>query len=352
MATIRRKGDMQWHCQIRKKGFPSQTRTFNTRAEAEAWAKLTEAEMIRGVFVSRAEAESTTLGDALDRYKREFTVHKKSAFSEGKKIDAWKRHKLSSRFLATLRPTDFAAYRDERLEAGKKASTVRLELAVISHLFTVAAKEWGIPLQNPVQNIRKPRLENARDRRLSEEEERYLLAAIDNPGSGAGNRRNVWVGPMVRLALETSMRRGELLSLEWKRINLERCFAVLPDTKNGEGRAVPLSSSAVAILNGIPRSIGGKVFPTTANAFRISFDRALKRAKKNYIDDCKQTGKEQENGFLEDLHFHDTRHEATSRLFEKGLNQIEAASVTGHKTLQMLKRYTHLNAEKLAKKLG
>ena len=352
MATIRRKGDMQWHCQIRKKGFPSQTRTFNTRAEAEAWAKLTEAEMIRGVFVSRAEAEATTLADALDRYKREFTIHKKSAFSEGKKIDAWKRHKLASRFLASLRPTDFAAYRDERLDAGKKASTVRLELAVISHLFTVAAKEWGMPLQNPVQNIRKPRLDNARDRRLSEEEERYLLAAIDNPGSGAGIRRNVWVGPMVRLALETSMRRGELLSLEWKRIDLERCFAVLPDTKNGEGRAVPLSSRAVAILNGIPRSIGGKVFPTTANAFRISFDRALKRAKKNYIEDCKNADKEPEKVFLEDLHFHDTRHEATSRLFEKGLNQIEAASVTGHKTLQMLKRYTHLNAEKLAKKLG
>ena len=352
MAAIRKRGDLQWQAEIRKKGFPAQRKTFNTRAEAEAWAKLTEAEMIRGVFVSRAEAEATTLADALDRYKREFTVHKKSAFSEGKKIDAWKRHKLATRFLATLRPTDFAAYRDERLEAGKKASTVRLELAVISHLFTVAAKEWGMPLQNPVMNIRKPRLENARDRRLSEQEERYLLAAIDNPGSGAGNRRNVWVGPIVRMALETSMRRGELLSLEWKRVDLERCFAVLPDTKNGEGRAVPLSSRAVAILNSIPRSIGGKVFPTTANAFRISFDRALKRAKKNYIEDCKQAGREQEKGFLENLHFHDTRHEATSRLFEMGLNQVEAASVTGHKTLQMLKRYTHLNAEKLAKKLG
>ena len=267
-------------------------------------------------------------------------------------IDAWKRHPLANRYLATLRPSDFAAYRDERLKARKAASTVRLELAVISHLFTIAGKEWGMPLPNPIMNIRKPRVNNARERRLSREEESYLLESLDNPGPSAGNRKNVWMGPLVMFALETAMRQGELLALEWNRVDLARSVAVLADTKNGETRAVPLSPAAVRVLKALPRSLNGKVFQTTGSALKQSWERAVVRAQRRYLDDCRRDGKLPATGFLDDLHFHDLRHEATSRLFEGGkFDMMEVASITGHKTLSMLKRYTHPRAEDLAKKL-
>ncbi len=352
MATIRKKGDFQWHVQIRRKGYPVQTNTLNTKTDAEKWARDVESQMDHGIFADRAEAERTTLGEALERYRNEFTVHKKSAYSEGKKIEAWQRHSLALRPLTTIQAIDLAKYRDDRLKARKSASTVRLELSVVSHLFTVAVKEWGMPLQNPVRNIRLPRARNARERRLNTDELQYLLESLQNSGHGIGFQRNVWTRPIFEFAIETAMRRGEVLSLEWKNVDLERRIAILPETKNGERRVVPLSTMAIKILKEIPRSINGRVFSTTVNAFRLSFRRALARARRNYARNCLAAGLMRDPAFLSDFKFHDSRHEATSRLFEKGLNPIEASSVTGHKTLSMLKRYTHLNAELLAKKLG
>jgi len=148
------------------------------------------------------------------------------------------------------------------------------------------------------------------------------------------------------------MRQGELLSLMWGNVDLETATAHLPMTKNGEARTVPLSARAVAILRELPRSIDGSVFPTTQNALKIAWQRALIRARKDYEKDCKTTGKELDPSFLRDLRFHDLRHEATSRIAEKLSNILELASVTGHKDLQMLKRYYHPRAKDLAKKLG
>jgi integrase len=139
----------------------------------------------------------------------------------------------------------------------------------------------------------------------------------------------------VALAIETGMRRGELLALQWSNVDLERRIAFLPITKNGESRGVPLSTRAVATLRGLPASSNGRVFgELTTDALKQSFKRAARRAG------------------ISGLRFHDLRHEATSRFFEKGLNVMEVASVTGHKTLQMLKRYTHLSVTDLATRLG
>lgn len=310
------------------KGYPPQSKTFNTKIEAETWAKTLESEMLRGVFVSRAEAERTTLGEALDRYAREVTKHKKGAAQELIRIAAWKRHPLAQRYLATIRSIDFAGYRDSRMANGMAPATIRLELAIISNLFTVARKEWGMEsLGNPVADIRKPKVDNARERRLHGDEEMRLTAALDGC-------TNPYIKPLVLFALETAMRQGELLSLDWRHVDVKKLRAWLPDTKNGEGRAVPLSSRAIAVLSALPRAISGRVFDTTAMAVKLAFPRACKRAG------------------IEDLHFHDLRHEAASRFFEHGLNIMEVASITGHKDLKMLKRYTHLRAEDLAKKLG
>lgn len=355
MASIRKRGELQWQAEIRRKGFPDQRKTLNTRAEAEAWARQIENEMDRGIFVSRAEAESTTLDDALDRYKREVSAGKKGCEQEKFRIKTWRKNDLALRSLASLRGSDFAKYRDERLAAGAAAATVRLDLAVISHVFTIAAKEWGIPVQNPIANIRLPRQNNARERRLAPDEVRYLLAAVDDPGESTlaedGDRRNIYMPALVRVAIETAMRQGEMLALTWANVDSSARVAKLPDTKNGTVRNVPLSTAAVEAFKGLPRSIGGRVFATTASAAKQSWSRAVARAQRNYLADCKTHEREPVDGFLDELTFHDLRHEATSRLAEK-LALHELMKVTGHKDTRMLARYYHPRAEDLARKLG
>ena len=155
----------------------------------------------------------------------------------------------------------------------------------------------------------------------------------------------------MELAVETAMRQGELLSLTWANVDLERRVAFLPETKNGTSRYVPLSSRAVALLAGSPRSINGQVFPVTTNAVRNGFVAAVSRARRMYVRACLAQGFAADPSMFTDLRFHDLRHEATSRLFERGLNPMQVAAITGHKTLQMLKRYTHLRAEDLARML-
>ena len=348
MATIDQRKSGWWQAKVRRKGLAPQSRTFRTRAEAEAWARAIEGEMDRGVFVSRAEAERTTLGEALTRYEREVSRQKKGAEQEKYRIRTWRADPLARRSLASLRGADFAAWRDARLAAGVAPATIRLDIALISHLYTIAEKEWSIHVVNPVQSIRLPRANNARERRLSPDEARYLLAALDDPGPGAGSRRNVWMPALVRLALETAMRQSELLALRWERVDQLRRVAHLPDTKNGTARDVPLSPAAVAVLAALPRSISGRVFDTTSTAVKQSWARAVARAQRNRAQDC---GEDTPGVFLDDLTFHDLRHEATSRLAEK-LQMHELMKVTGHKDTRMLARYYHPRAEDLARKLG
>ena len=176
--------------------------------------------------------------------------------------------------------------------------------------------------------MRRPPQGRPRNRRLQGDEEQRLLSACCKG-------RNTWLVHFVALAIETGMRRSELLGLQWSNVNLDRRIGFLPVTKNGESRGVPLSSSAVEILRGLLPSRDGGVFgDLTQDALKQSFKRAVRRAG------------------IKGLRLHDLRHEATSRFFEKGLNVMEVASVTGHKTLQMLKRYTHLSVGDLAVRLG
>lgn len=330
MATIRKRGPYQWEARIRKKGYPTQSKTFETKKDAEDWTSDIESEMRRGAFVCRKEAENTTLAEALDRYSREITSNKKGAPQESRRIESWKRHPLSHRFLATLRGVDFAQYRDDRQAQGKSPSTIRLELAIISHLFNVARKEWGMEsLANPVQAIRLPSAGRARDRRLQEDEEARILDAAKRSKSNE-------IEGIIIIALETGARRSELVDMQWEHINLATRTWHIPETKNGDTRTVPLSSRAKATLQGLLRRIDGRVWAMRhADGITQAFDRVCKRAG------------------VEGVRFHDLRHEATSRFFELGtLGIMEVAAITGHKDLKMLKRYTHLRAEDLAAKLG
>jgi len=314
-----------WRAIVKRKGHERITRTFDTKAAAEAWGRQVEAEMDRGVYVSRKEAESTTLSDALDRYEREISSSKKGHRREKTRILVWKNHPLAKRFLASIRGSDLASYRDERMKAGYASNTIRLELAIISHLFEIARKEWGMEgLTNPVKSIRMPSPPAGRDRRLQPGELEKLLESVSEE-----------MNQVIRFALETAMRRGELAGMTWEMVDLKKRTVTLPETKNGQKRIVPLSSVAATILKDrlSTRRIDGKVWNIGLDAISQDFAKA-----------CQKAG-------LSDLHFHDLRHEATSRFFEKGFNPMEVSAITGHKTLQMLKRYTHLRAEDLAERL-
>lgn len=355
MATFKQRENGWWQAVIRRKGIPQESSTFEEYDDAVKWARDIENKIDKGIFVSMAEAESTTLYDALDRYKREVTAGKKGSDQEKYRINAWRENDLALRSLASLRGSDFAKYRDERLSDGAAAATVRLDLAVISHLFTIAAKEWGIPVQNPITNIRLPRQNNARERRLSEEEILYLLAAVDDPGDATKakerDRRNIYMPALVRVAIETAMRQGEMLALTWANVDLSTRVARLPDTKNGHGRNVPLSPAAVEAIKGLPRAIGGRVFATTASAAKQSWSRAVARAQRNYLADCETAGRKPATGFLDNLTFHDLRHEGTSRLAEI-FPMHKLMKITGHKDTRMLARYYHPRAEDMAKEMA
>ena len=340
MAYIRKRLD-SWEVSINKKGFPRRSRTFTTKADAEKWALLIEAEMERGVFVSRKEAENTTLSEALDRYEKEIVPGKKGAYQERSRIRIWKQSPLANRSLAAIQGKDIATYRDDRLKS-VGANTVRLELALLSHLFTIAVKEWSMGgLINPVRFARLPKKPPGRDRRLLPEELDRIFRSSES----------LILPPLARLAVETAMRQEELAGMTWNLVDLKKKIVSLLDTKNGEKRNVPLSPEAVRILSDLPRRIDGRVWGITPHAISVAWRRAVVRARAVYEKECEERKTKPDPAFLVDLTFHDLRHEATSRFFEKGLNPMQVAAITGHKTLQMLKRYTHLKAEDLAELL-
>ena len=335
MATFRKRpgprGSTVWQAQIIRRGYDRQYKTFDTKAEAEAWARQIEGEMDRGVdravFVSRVEAETTTLHEALDRYEREVTPGKKGRADERYKLDVWRRSALAARPLASIQGKDLAAWRDTELERGSAPGTIRRRLALLAHVFVIARREWGMSsLTNPAGNVRLPPPGQPRDRRLVADELPRLLAAAQVYGGE--------IGPLITWAIETAMRRGEIAAMRWDHLDRRARVLLIPETKTGTPRRVPLSTAALGILDGLPRRLDGRVWGMRPDSISQAFERV-----------CKVAG-------IEGLTFHDLRHEATSRLFEKGLGLMEVASITGHKTMQMLKRYTHLRAEDLVGRLG
>ncbi|MHB8390672.1 MAG: site-specific integrase [Acidobacteriaceae bacterium] len=329
MATIRKRGDLQWEARIRRRGYPVQCKTFETKTRAETWARQIETEMDGGVFVSRVEAESTTLAEALERYVTEVASRKKHVAKEVPRVRALQARPIAQKILATVRGKDVAAFMREREAEGVGANTIRLDLAVLSHLYNIARSAWGMEsLRNPVELVRtqRPKLPRGRDRRLQDDEEARLLTAARTYGGA--------MEAIITFAIATALRRGELVAMRWEHVDRKARVLVVPETKNGTPRRVPLSSAALALLEALPRRIDGGVWGMRPDSISQAFERV-----------CKGAG-------IKGLTFHDLRHEATSRLFERGLNPMEVAAITGHKTLQMLKRYTHLRAEDLVDRLG
>jgi integrase len=327
MASFRQRNG-KWQARVIRDGYPDQTKTFQSKADAEKWARALESAIDKGQFVTTTEAHRTTLSDVIARYLVEITPTMKGATEDAIRLKAILRKPIAKWSMANLSAARIAAYRDERLKE-VSAGTVIRELAYLSSIINHARREWGINVSNPVQMVRKPQSPQARSRVLTDDEIGKLLHALEPQG-----RRSHWTKPAVQLALETAMRRGELLSLRWEYIDLQARTAFLPDTKNGESRTVPLSSAAAQVLSELPKHISGAVIPVKF----FSLDAAFKRA-------CKRAG-------LQEVRFHDLRRTAITRMADKLPNVIELAAVSGHKSLMVLKRYYRPAPIDLAKKLG
>ncbi|EMD9439680.1 site-specific integrase [Burkholderia cepacia] len=341
MATIVKTTSGTWKAVIRKIGWPTTAKTFRTKRDAEDWARRTEDEMVRGVYLSRAPSEKLTVSAALKRYMKEVSATKKATTQRSESFSAKHLEAFFGKYsMAAVSAELVAKYRDERLAVGKSNNTVRLELAMLGHLFRMAIQEWGIGLTfNPVANVRKPSPGAGRDRRLSRDEQRRLFAAADA-------HSNPMLGWIVRLAVETGMRSSEITGLCRSQVDLDRRVVTLRDTKNGSSRMVPLTREAAEVLRA---ALDNPIrLIDTDLVFFGEPGRDGKR--KPYVFQKLWAGIVRELG-MADLHFHDLRHEAVSRLVEAGLSDQEVASISGHKSMQMLKRYTHLRAEDLVQRL-
>lgn len=353
MATIRSRGDGQFQAQIRLKGHPQVSKTFPNRRLADQWVTITESEMLRGEFIPRKTIEVITLEKCLTRYAEERSAGKKGEKQELVRINKMKLHPLAKKTVSQITVDDIEEYiykrRKEKSQRNPENTvsdaTIRLEVMLLSAVFEAAkSKRWNYCRSNPVRDIdpsARPGKSSERVRRLEGDEEVRLMAALDS------NSRNRDIPNVVRFAIASAARQSEIigkdststrpasLGLCWENINLTQRSARLIDTKNGKDRTIPLGDGAIAILSSLPRPIaGGQVFKVTQDGLIRAFASACVKAK------------------IVDLKFHDLRHEATSRLVEAGLSLLEVQSITGHSNAEMVKRYTHLDALKLAKKIG
>lgn len=326
MATISKYRD-KWKCQVRRKGYPAQTQTFNTHAEAAAWGAQVEADIHRGLFAAPDKAtQDMTVAQLLDRYVAEEAIHKASGSDDAQRAGTLKKA-LGGYGAANLTPTHLREYQLARCRI-RAAQTVVHELNLLHRAYVIAVEEWGLVLPRGIPSTRRPKLPDGRQRRVLEHEVRAIVE----------DTASVELKVIVPLAVETAMRRGEMLAIQPHHVRLDKRTVLLPKTKNGEPRTIPLSTRAHALLSewieALPEEHSGPLFKITGRCLTQAFLRA-----------CRRLG-------FPDLRFHDLRHEATSRLFERGLNVIEVSRITGHKSLVMLNRYTHLDVGSLVDKLG
>jgi integrase len=315
MANIRKHGD-KWQVRIRRAGLAPISKSFGRHQDALEWARHMEVQADRqDLPADRRALQQITLGELVERYRDTVSVQKKGYEKERVSLTAFRRHQICAKRLSDLRTEDFGAYRDEMLRKVKPTSLKRY-LDPINNLFELARHEWGIPLrENPLDRLKLKAPSQRRERRLAPGEWERLVEA-------ARLTRNPMIEPMVRLALVTAMRRGEILAIQASHVSLDRRSLLIPVTKNGHARTIPLTKDAIAVLEKLCR-VQGRLFPLQANAFRLAWIRLRNRAG------------------LNDLRFHDLRHEAISRFFDMGLNAHEVALISGHRDMRMLFRYSH-----------
>lgn len=325
MASFTKRENGKWQAKIRRKGQRTISKTFNSKALAQRWARDVENKIDRGFLETTCEAEAHYFSDLFHKYWQEVVQFQKSA-----NITIYTMNRMIVTFshcrLIDMTSELIKQYKSERMHS-VKGDTIRKDLLLLKRFFDYCMREWQIflPKGNPLNFVTLPTKGRARDRRLHRGEQERLISVAENYGG--------LLPDIIILAIETGMRRGEIVKLKWELLDSESRVITIRDTKNGEDRHVPLSTKAAYILEAQERKTEF-IFNIRGDSIGQAFRRITKRAG------------------LEDLRFHDLRHEATSRFFERGFGIMEVSAITGHKDLGMLKRYTHLRADDLARKLG
>ena len=371
MATIQDRksadGKTTYRVMIRLKGYPAQTATFERKTDAKAWAAQTESAIRDGRHFKTAEAKRHTLADLIDRYSRDVLPSKKgkTQVTQAGQL-AWWKNQIGNTLLADVTPALIGEYRDklrdepipstakdpEKRGEGRSRSpaSVNRYLAVLSHVFTAAVKEYGWCEDNPLRKVTKLKEPRGRVRFLSEDETLPNGTVLPGERSRFLTACRASTSPdlytCVVLALSTGARLDEIMSLRWPQIDLNRCVATLTDTKNGEIRVLPLAGHALELVRErakVRRLDTDLLFPARKKQddgsikpvdLRTPFETALKRAA------------------ITDFHWHDLRHSAASYLAMNGASLAEIAEVLGHKTLAMVKRYSHLSEAHTAGVIG
>lgn len=327
MATITKQPNGKWRAQVRR-GSVSLSSVHSTKTAAKAWATLKEAAIESGTLEEPKPKSTTTLGEVLTRYAAEVSVGKKGRRWEEIRIAAFQRELLSGVPISDLSAEHLSEWRDGRLKT-VSPSTVNRELALISSVLNHARTEWRMIDRNPVPEIKRPKNPRPRDRRISDGEIAAIVDALGFDGVMAHNKKQQ-IAVAFLFALETAMRKGEILGLRWS--DIVGRSATLGDTKNGDKRQVPLSSRALALLDALPRE-DGNCFSIGLGSCDAMFRKAVAEAG------------------IDGLHFHDSRHEALTRLAGK-LSVLELARMVGHRDPRSLMIYFNATAEELADKLG
>ncbi len=314
-----------YRVQIRRRGFPPVTATFERKTDADKWARDTESDMDRRRYFPQHEAERHTLAGLVDRQLEAVKIDRPHDYDGQRVILGWWKAKLGDYTLATITPELICRHRDQlQTKEGFAPGTVNRYLSALSKAFSNAVKEWHWLQDNPLRRVSKKTEPRGRVRYLSEDERKALLDACRK-----SEYRPLYL--IVMLALTTGMRRGELLGLHWQDVDLDRRVAVLHNTKNGDRRSVPIVPEVATLLreHGRVRRLDSDFVFASGGADPVWFDkhwyRALKEAK------------------IEDFRFHDLRHTAASYLAMSGATVPELAAVLGHRTLAMVKRYAHLS---------
>jgi len=320
MAYYRKRG-CKWNAQIRRAGQKTISKTFTLKVDAIKWATEVEVQLEKDTYTDYKLSTRTKLSELLNRYNEEVVPTLKGRVQDSSRIKIINTG-LGSLFLSELTPLLLAEYRDNRLKQLSPQS-VKHELSMISRVLKKATHEWGYILSNGIPTVKHPTLPKGRTKRLSKEEEIELLKVADP-----------YLVSIIKLLQATAMRIGELSKLKQDDIDFNKSLAVLRDTKNGESRTIPLNSIAIESLRElIKETRTDKVLKFTPSYISKRFTKA-----------CRKAG-------IEGMVLHSLRHEAVSRLFEKGLNMMEVSSISGHKDLSMLKRYTHINPETLLSRI-
>jgi integrase len=323
MATFRKRGKT-WRVEICKNGI-RHSATFDTKSQAKEWASITETQIIERK--TNPFSCSKTLGDAFDRYANEVSPKKKGERWEKIRLNALKRYPLSETQLSDLASTHIALWRDQRLTE-VSPSSVNRELNLISSVLNTARLEWRWISQNPVSDIKRPKNPKSRDRRISAQEIQRMLDLLGYDDEIPITSKKQLVGAYFLLAIETAMRLGELSGLNAEDIHLAERFVELSDTKNNDSRKVPLTRRAVDLFQKV---IDSRLTVNSGVASAL-----FKRA-------CRQ-------GCIENLRFHDTRHEALTRLARK-LGVLDLARMVGHRDPRSLMIYYNATATEIAERL-